>query len=183
MSSDLVLGVIQAANPSHSQRRLDQLAALRNSSGDIFKKVFSATVDNGADSSPTVEVPDFISQVVSAADPQKRRATVGKLSNLDHEASGPNVAKREINAAKQLEETLLATVISQMIPKKSADFIDGDQAGLARQFQIDNLAHAAAEAQPLGLAESLFGERNTRGLIKVDRWPYFAQLKITPYSA
>jgi hypothetical protein len=184
MSVDLVLGVIQAADASKSQQTRKKLAGLTEGSGGLFGRVFSSST-RVADKAPsTGKDSDLIAGVVAAAKPETKQSMARMLASLDGAASENPEIDSERKAAQQLEGALLATVVEQMIPKNSPSLYGEDAAGdMARQFQVEQLAAAAAEAAPLGLEDSLNGGQSDSKTLKSSQWPYFVRSTITPYAA
>lgn len=230
MSSDLIIGVMQAADASQSQRAYARLAQLNSGKTGLFSKMLAALgasteraatgrADAGQDliagvmaaadparkqiaeaklvgfggpgsavaNGAPVVGQDFIAGVMAAADPSEMQIAETRLKGLDGTAiavAGKD-AKRE--AAKKLEGALLAAVVEEIVPKESSSLYgEGTAGNIARQFQVEGLAEAAADAEPLGLASQFYGSGpavQTGDLMHPQQWPYFGRRTITPYAA
>jgi peptidoglycan hydrolase FlgJ len=184
MSVDLVLGVIHAADASRSQQTRKKLAGLNEGSGGLFEKVFALSSRGAEKTSASKSDNDLIAGVVAAAKPEAKQSMARQLASLDSAASPIPNSDSEKQAAQQLEESLLAAVVDQMIPKDAPSLYgEGGAAGLARQFQVEHVAAATAETAPLGLADSLYGNQADSKPLKSSQWPYFVRSSITPYAA
>jgi peptidoglycan hydrolase FlgJ len=184
MSVDLVLGVIQAADASKLQPMRKKLAESADGIQGVFDKVFTSSTRAAEKSAATENGVDLIAGVVAAAKSEAKHSVDRLLASLDGPVSADATSIQQQQAARQLEESLLTTVVEQMIPKHSPSLYGEDAAAdMARQFQVEQVAAAAAEAAPLGLAESLYGKRDGGAALKSLQWPYFVRSSITPYAA
>lgn len=200
MSSDMIMGVMQAANASKAMRAQTRLAQLGGSNEGLFGKIMTALGNRTEKTKPAADPAalgdDLIAQVMAAADPAKVQMAEAKLVSIggmpsavaDASASPADPAlaqKRE--AAKKLEGALLASVVDDIIPKDSATLYgEGTSGNIARQFQVEALAEAAAATEPLGLANQFYGNgavQQQEPLQRDQQWPYFGRSKITPYAA
>jgi hypothetical protein len=190
MSSDIIMGVMQAADTSKSQRAHARLAQLNTDKTGLFGKVLTALgsrTEKNVTSSAAQGGEDLIAQVMAAADPGKMQVAEARLVGLGgtQTASADTEAKRA--AVKKLEGALLTAVVDEIVPKESSSLYgDGTAGSVARQFQVEGLAEAAAEAEPLGLANQFYGSGATaqkEPLVRDQQWPYFGRRNITPYAA
>lgn len=185
MAVDLILGVMQAADASKTQRAHARLSQLNTDKPGLFDKIMTAVAKRPEKPLPAGE--DLIAQVLAAADPAKVQAAEARLNGIGaaNTAVAANDPKREV--MKKLEGSLLTSLVDEVMPKDSESLYGEGTAGeVARQFQVENLAEAAAEAEPLGLARQLYGnapQQAPEPLMKDQQWPYFVRRTITPYAA
>lgn len=187
MSVDLVLGVMQAADKSRTQRAQERLVTLEKNVPDIFGSVLSSLgkekatpIQSGADA-------DIIAGVMAAADPEQVKMAEARLIPSGQGLAASRETGSMAEAAKGLEASLLTTVVEQILPSGSHELYGSGTAGeVARHFQVENLARAAAEAEPLGLAGKLYGNESpgtSTALVSDSQWPYFSRNTITPYAS
>lgn len=199
MSSDMIMGVMQAADAAKTQRAHTRLAQLHTDKPGLFGKIMTA-LGNRSEKVPVADAAarsdDLIAQVMAAADPAKRQIAEAKLEGLRAPGAATAVAasgeepgmEQKRAAARKLEGALLTAVVDDIVPKDSASLYGGGTAGnIARQFQVEGLAEAAAEAEPLGLANQFYGNGVAQAqqdpLQRDQQWPYFGRRTITPYAA
>jgi hypothetical protein len=184
MSVDLVLGVIQAADTTKSQRMRERLAELGGGPKDVFEKILSAATLSQGKVGALEGGLDLVAQVIAANDPEKHQKATRQLAGLDILSTNGAGENPQRKVAQKLEETLMASVVEELVPKDSPSLYgDDDTVGLTRQFQVDHLASATAASSPLGLADSLYGRQDAAGMTKANQWPYFVRRSITPYAA
>lgn len=185
MAVDLILGVLQAADVAKTQRAQQRLAELGNQKSALFDRVMAAVGPKTKKPMPTGE--DLIAQVMAAAEPSKRQMAEAKLMGLGQGSVAVAEDQPKVEAMKKLEGALLTAVVDQIMPKDSDTLYgEGTSGEVARQFQVDGLADAVAEAEPLGLAKQFYGQEpgsQLESLSRDQQWPYFTRRAITPYAA
>jgi len=187
MSVDLILGVLQAANTSKAQQAQKRLSEIGAGKSGIFEKVMQAVGKKPSKASDKVNGEDLIAQVMAAADPSRRQLAETKLRGVGENSSAVAENIPKLQAMKKLEGALLTAVVDQIMPKDSQSLYgDGTAGEVARQFQVEGLAEAAAESEPLGLADQFYGQKASAPIDPLSRdqqWPYFTRRSITPYAA
>lgn len=205
MSIDLIMGVVQAADKAKTQRAETRLATMDGAGPDLFRKIIAALgrpPSGTLAAGETAKVPkaiasansfgeDLLADVMAAASPERKFLAQAKLEGLSE--GDPVVASLEAAkdnrkvAMRKLEGALLSAVTDQILPKSSATLYGSGTAGeMARQFQVEQLAEASAETEPLGLAKRFYGVAGADAasdLQSSSQWPYFGRRTITPYAA
>jgi flagellar protein FlgJ len=139
--SDIVLDVLNAADPSRVEATTERLNALAaGASSPTASEDFAQALDAARQSSDAA-----LSNVVGMADAR------AKLSGKEVSAL------RMKNAQVEFEATLLNNMVGEMLPKDAAGIFGQGAAGdVWRSMLGDQIAHQIAKSGELGLAKRLF---------------------------
>src|SRR5579872_2556039 len=132
--SDIVLDVLNAADPLRSEAATQRLTALGAGASDDFTKALDAV--------QTKPLPP----VVGMADARQR--LLDKATAAD---------KKAAHAKVELEATLLNILVGEMLPKDAPGVYGQGTAGdVWRSMLGDQIAHQIAKSGELGIAKRLF---------------------------
>jgi peptidoglycan hydrolase FlgJ len=132
--SDIVLDVLNAADPLRSEATTQRLNALGAGASDDFAKALDA-----------VRQPS-VSPLVGMADARSRLLDKGMAAD-----------KKTAHAQVELEATLLNNLVGEMLPKDADDVYGQGTAGdVWRSMLGDQIAHQIAKSGELGIAKRLF---------------------------
>jgi flagellar protein FlgJ len=132
--SDIVLDVLNAADPLRSEAATQRLTALGAGASDDFTKALDAV--------QTKPLPP----VVGMADARQR--LLDKATAAD---------KKAAHAKVELEATLLNNLVGEMLPKDAPGVYGQGTAGdVWRSMLGDQIAHQIAKSGELGIAKRLF---------------------------
>ena len=136
--SDIVLDVLNAADPSRAEAATQRLNALAAGAPASAAQDFAKALDAAQSSAP--------SSVAGMANVRM------KLLNKDL-----NEAQKTKNAQVEFEATLLNNLVGEMLPKDAASvFGQGTAGDVWRSMLGDQIAHQIAKSGELGIAKRLF---------------------------
>ncbi len=137
-STDVVLDVLNAADPSRASLATQRLNALASSNAPGAD--FSADLDRAASPAPAIPAP-----LEGAADARSRLAEM---------PSGPD----KVNQAKtQFEAMMLNSFVGEMLPKDESNVFGSGTAGdMWRSMLAEQVSLQIAKSGKLGLARRLF---------------------------
>ena len=138
--SDIVLDVLNAADPSRAEAATERLKALAGAAPASAAADFAKALDAARQSAAT------LSSGVGMAD--------ARMKLLRKDAAAAQKAK---NVAIDFEATLLNNLVDDMLPKDAAGvFGQGTAGDVWRSMLGDQIAHQIAKSGELGIAKRLF---------------------------
>jgi peptidoglycan hydrolase FlgJ len=145
-SSDLVLDVISAADPTRAEAVKERLVAL------------GATTSAGGD--------DFASVLQASASPESLSAPPDlAAANARARLTDPSVMKqhKEKQAGIDFETSILSSFMRELMPKNTTDVYGQGTAGeIWKSMLADQIAHQVAASGVLGISKRLFA---THGIL------------------
>jgi flagellar protein FlgJ len=135
--TDVVMEVLNAADPSRASLAAQRLSALAGSNAP--EADFSADLERAASSATAIPAP-----VANAADARSRLAEI---------PGGPD----KLGQAKtQFEATMLSSFVGELLPKESSVFGQGTAGDMWRSMLAEQVSLQIAKSGKLGLARRLF---------------------------
>jgi hypothetical protein len=173
ISSDFILDVLKAAEPSRAARAAARL--------EMHQPDFASEVRRVA---TTAVSPDLIADVMAAADPSARSNSEARLAALDPGAPGsPASTGGAQEAYKAFEAMALAQVYSQILPDaESGAFGEGFAGSVWRSMAADQFAKLHADKGGLGIATLASQDETLAAQGSSLAWPYYAVDKITDFT-
>lgn len=184
LTSDLLVGVMQAANPVRARAataRLAGLAAAAPADTPALQPVSFASLFTAPQSGTAAG--DLIVGVMKAADPQRLAAANARLGATA--ADGPRLAAATpADPYRKFEGFLLRTAFEDILPPAdSCAFGTGFAGGVWRSMAAEQFANLFADRGGLGLADEI-RQRDTAsvGPTASSQWPYFEQPSLSPLA-
>jgi len=172
LSSDLVVGVMDAASPARAQAAARKLSAHQASSS------FASRLDTFLSPQPRArDLPgDLVMDVMANAQPQKLAVAEAKLgaSEPRHDTADPY---------QKFESFMLRNAIEDMLPAaESGAYGEGFAGGMWRSMAADQLADLFAARGGLGIAQTLRQREHQDAAKPSGQWPYFQTQAIHDFT-
>lgn len=136
--SDVILEVLNAADPARATLAAERLSALAGSNAPAGD--FSADLDRAAASAPQASLP-----AGGLADARSRLAAI---------AAGPD---RALQAKVEFEATLINSFVGELLPKDAGSvFGEGSAGDMWRSMLSEQVSRQIAKSGALGLSRRLF---------------------------
>jgi hypothetical protein len=152
LGTDIISGVMAAAEPSKLSKARTKLASLADApiAGEFQSKLVEAA---GFIPAKGGAAPDLIMDVMAHADRSRVADAAMKLAGADHgDLKTKDIAREKV--LKQFESTLLANSLESIMPEPHDALTGGGPAAsIWRGQQIQFVSEAIAERSPLGLVD------------------------------
>lgn len=188
LSSDLIAGVLNAAQPAATHRATLKLAGAHRQpapGADIFPEYIAASRARHLSVSPGAAGGDIVAEVLAAADPGKSAAIEQKLASL---SSGVVQAPTRTGALQGFESALLRNMFEMMLPPAdSGAYGEGYSGSIWRSMAADQFASLYAARGGMGIAGMLSQDSGMEQVpalpAQTRQWPYFEASSIQSFAS
>jgi hypothetical protein len=204
VASDIVLDVMNAANPMRVKQAAAKLAAAQSAEASFDRELGKAGIASKLNS-------DIVMEAMAAADPARLAAASAKLANLSNnlalgaanraeamaglrERLGADLTQSQAAsytnnsreaAYRDFEATVLRSFFEAMLPSTEGGFYGQGAAGnVWRSMSADYLGQEFAKSGGIGIARRLDRDQTQASasgaaIAPAPQWPYFSQSSLT----
>lgn len=190
IASDLVVSVMQAANPARAQAAAAKLSGLTGATAAPTPAFASLFAETASAPQKARDLPgDLIMDVMNAADSSRLAAASARLgATVQH---GTRVAAEQHaphDSYAKFEGFLLRSAFEDILPPAdSGAFGDGFAGGVWRSMAAEQFANLFADRGGIGIADMLrrraeAGQTASNAPVAGGQWPYFEMPKLSPLA-